>query len=103
MDRTPSQCKDGTFLPTWLPPVEDITAAQTAGRGIVYLLAMIFLFIGIAYLANTFMSAIEIITSIKKEIRLRNDRGEEEVMVVRIWNQTIAKLTIIHRSRWCLV
>jgi len=95
MDRTPSQCKDGTFLPTWLPPVEDITAAQTAGRGIVYLLAMIFLFIGIAYLANTFMSAIEIITSIKKEIRLRNDRGEEEVMVVRIWNQTIAKLTII--------
>jgi len=87
-------CEDGTFIPVW-EPTEGLSTEEMVGRGVVYILAMYFLFIGIAYLADIFMSAIEMITSTKKEVKIINERGEEEVVVVRIWNQTIANLSLI--------
>ena len=61
------ECTDGAFLPAWLP-LEDISTGQIVARGIVYILAMAYLFVGIAYLADIFMASIEMITSSKKEV-----------------------------------
>ena len=87
-------CTDGTFLSAWLP-LEGVSTGQLIGRGIVYILSMAYLFVGIAYLADLFMASIEMITSSKKEVTIKDDKGQEQTIVVRVWNQTVANLTLI--------
>ena len=88
------ECTDGTFLPAWLP-LEDVSTGEVVGRGIVYILAMAYLFVGIAYLADIFMASIEMITSSKKEVVIKDENNIEQTVVVRVWNQTVANLTLI--------
>ncbi|CAF5197902.1 unnamed protein product, partial [Rotaria sp. Silwood1] len=52
-------------------------------RAIVYLLALIYLFIGVAIISDRFMASIEVITSQKREIRkkklmIQNYNGNDE-------------------------
>jgi solute carrier family 8 (sodium/calcium exchanger) len=56
---------------------------------------MYYLFLGIAYLADLFMASVEMITSTKKEVIIKDDKGQDQTIVVRIWNQTVANLTLI--------
>ncbi|CAH2094793.1 unnamed protein product [Euphydryas editha] len=87
------QCSDGLVLPAWLP-LEDVPTLHIAFRGLVYFLALMYLFIGVSIVSDRFMAAIEVITSREKEVRVRRN-GSEQIIVVRVWNETVANLTLM--------
>lgn len=41
------------------------------------------------------MSAIEVITSQEREIKLRRITGEQYTVLLRIWNETVSNLTLM--------
>lgn len=63
------ECRDGMVLPAWLP-IQNISALDKAGRAIVYMLALFYLFLGVSIIADRFMAAIEVITSTEKEVTI---------------------------------
>lgn len=65
-------------------------------RGFLYLLAMAYVFLGIAVASDIFMNSIEVMTS-KKRTVLRYDaqKGEAHEVKVLIWNETVANLTLM--------
>uniref|UniRef100_F6V1Q0 Calx-beta domain-containing protein n=2 Tax=Ciona intestinalis TaxID=7719 RepID=F6V1Q0_CIOIN len=89
-------CQPGVILPLW-PPAEitHITTADTVGRAIVYLVALIYLFLGVSIIADRFMASIEVITSKEKVVVYRKPNGEEAKTTVRIWNETVSNLTLM--------
>uniref|UniRef100_A0A914QE82 Calx-beta domain-containing protein n=1 Tax=Panagrolaimus davidi TaxID=227884 RepID=A0A914QE82_9BILA len=64
-------------------------------RAFVYLLALGYLFFGVSIVADRFMSAIEVITSQEKVVKLRKPNGEEYTVLVRVWNETVSNLTLM--------
>ncbi|XP_063232109.1 sodium/calcium exchanger 3 isoform X4 [Bacillus rossius redtenbacheri] len=89
-----TRCQDGLLLPRWMPQ-ENLTVGDRIARGLVYFFAMIYLFIGVSIISDRFMAAIEVITSQEKEIRVKNKKGETQILVVRVWNETVANLTLM--------
>ncbi|XP_059048145.1 sodium/calcium exchanger 1 isoform X1 [Achroia grisella] len=87
------QCSDGLILPAWRP-LEDVPTADIALRGMVYFFSLLYLFIGVSIVSDRFMAAIEVITSREKEVRVRRN-GIEQIVVVRVWNETVANLTLM--------
>ncbi|KAJ8874355.1 hypothetical protein PR048_025203 [Dryococelus australis] len=87
-------CQDGLLLPCWMPQ-ENLTVGDRIARGLVYFSAMIYLFIGVSIISDRFMAAIEVITSQEKEIRVKTKKGETQILVVRVWNETVANLTLM--------
>ena len=65
-------------------------------RGVLYVIALLYLFMGIAIASDVFMSSIEVITSKKRKVvrwdEERQVRVEREVLV---WNETVANLTLM--------
>jgi solute carrier family 8 (sodium/calcium exchanger) len=66
-------------------------------RAVLYFIFLLYLFLGIAIIADIFMSAIETITSRKRKIRYPNpaEKDQYSVVEVRIWNDTVANLTLM--------
>jgi len=63
---------------------------------IAYLVALGYLFIGIAIISDIFMEAIEAITAQTKRIELWDKEGKTKLFVdVPIWNATVANLTLM--------
>ena len=65
-------------------------------RGGLYILALSFLFVGIAIASDVFMSSIEMITSKKRIVKFYD--AEAQIMQRRevlIWNETVANLTLM--------
>ena len=62
-----------------------------AVRGILYLVGLIWCFVGVAIIADVFMGAIERITSKERVLRLKN----KATVSVRVWNETVANLTLM--------
>ena len=92
----PRTCKDGTILYAWKPyDSSKLSRTETVGRATVYLIAMIYLFLGVSIIADRFMASIEVITSKEKEIVYKNKSGEKVVTTVRIWNETVSNLTLM--------
>ncbi|XP_055905967.1 sodium/calcium exchanger 1 isoform X2 [Eupeodes corollae] len=91
---TTLQCQDGLMLSVWMPQ-DNLTFSDRFGRGLVYALAMIYLFIGVSIVSDRFMAAIEVITSKEKEVIIKKPSGETQVIVVRVWNETVANLTLM--------
>lgn len=62
-----------------------------------YFLALLYLFLGIAIIADIFMCAIERITSKTKVVKVRVGTGEDDFdeVEVKIWNDTVANLTLM--------
>jgi len=60
-------CRPGIMLPTW-EPIDNISTMDRAARAFVYLLALVYLFLGVSIIADRFMSAIEVITSSERTI-----------------------------------
>ncbi|XP_013171102.1 PREDICTED: sodium/calcium exchanger 3 isoform X2 [Papilio xuthus] len=87
------RCSDGLVLPAW-KPLEDVPTLDIALRGLVYFFALLYLFIGVSIVSDRFMAAIEVITSREKEVRVRRN-GSEQIIVVRVWNETVANLTLM--------
>lgn len=87
-------CVDGMILPAWEPLI-DVPKGMVAFRGIVYIIVLIYLFVGVAILADKFMASIEMITSKKREVKMRDRDGKLQTVVVRVWNETVANLTLM--------
>lgn len=80
---------------SWLLfPAENLW--HEAVRGALYIVALLYLFMGIAIASDVFMSSIEVITSKKRKVvrwdEERQVRVEKEVLV---WNETVANLTLM--------
>ncbi|KAF8785173.1 Sodium/calcium exchanger 3 like protein [Argiope bruennichi] len=89
-----TQCKDGLLLPIWLPE-ENLSAGDIVARGIVYFVALAYLFVGVSIVADRFMASIEVITSKEKEVVIKKPNGETQSISVRIWNETVSNLTLM--------
>ncbi|KAI9562930.1 hypothetical protein GHT06_010386 [Daphnia sinensis] len=87
-------CSDGILLPAWLP-LQNVGTGTVAFRGLVYIASLIYLFVGVAILADKFMASIEMITSKKKEVKVKDANGKVQTVVVRVWNETVANLTLM--------
>nr|BAJ95058.1 predicted protein [Hordeum vulgare subsp. vulgare] len=92
--RTNCSTQDGLLIPLWRPQ-EGISTGDRIARAIVYLLALIYLFIGVAIISDRFMASIEVITSQKREIRKKNPDGTISITTVAIWNETVSNLTLM--------
>ena len=86
--------QDGLIIPLWRPQ-HGISTGDRISRAIVYLLALIYLFIGVAIISDRFMASIEVITSQKREIRKKNPDGTISITTVSIWNETVSNLTLM--------
>ncbi|XP_067128106.1 sodium/calcium exchanger Calx-like isoform X2 [Centruroides vittatus] len=85
-------CSDKGLL---LPLINEYTWSR-GSRAFLYLLGLIYCFLGVAIIADIFMCSIEKITSKTRKIVLStvNDT-EPEVLEVKIWNDTVANLTLM--------
>eukprot|EP00756_Hemistasia_phaeocysticola_P021101 Hpha_TRINITY_DN15757_c2_g11::TRINITY_DN15757_c2_g11_i1::g.37618::m.37618/K05849/SLC8A, NCX; solute carrier family 8 (sodium/calcium exchanger) len=71
-------------------------------RAFIYLICLLYLFLGVAIIADIFMSSIEKITAEKPQMLKRSDGSWEEqkdadgnVIMVKTWNETVANLTLL--------
>ncbi|XP_014088005.2 sodium/calcium exchanger Calx [Bactrocera oleae] len=87
-------CKDGLILRAWRP-LTGISQEERILRGIVYFLAMLYLFIGVAIVSDRFMEGIEVITSSERRLTVLNRHGQRETITVHVWNETVANLTLM--------
>eukprot|EP00892_Ulva_mutabilis_P009649 jgi/Ulvmu1/7056/UM033_0116.1 len=62
---------------------------------LVYGLALVWCFFGVAIISDIFMSAIEVITSAEKTVKRKNRHGVETEISVLVWNPTVANLTLM--------
>lgn len=53
------------------------------------------MFLGVSIIADRFMSAIEVITSQEREVKVKLSSGEQTEITVRIWNETVSNLTLM--------
>ncbi|XP_035894725.1 sodium/calcium exchanger 3 isoform X1 [Anopheles stephensi] len=89
-----TKCQDGLLLSVWQPE-DNLTTGDRIARGLVYFFSLLYLFIGVSIVSDRFMAAIEVITSKEKEVRVKKPGGEEQIVVVRVWNETVANLTLM--------
>eukprot|EP00929_Paragymnodinium_shiwhaense_P005696 TRINITY_DN10798_c0_g1_i1.p1 TRINITY_DN10798_c0_g1~~TRINITY_DN10798_c0_g1_i1.p1 ORF type:complete len:855 (-),score=202.74 TRINITY_DN10798_c0_g1_i1:365-2929(-) len=61
-------------------------------RGLLYTLALLYLFFGVSIVADKFVAAIETITSKKRRVR---QRYTGKYITVHVWNDTVANLTLL--------
>ncbi|XP_015037300.2 sodium/calcium exchanger 3 isoform X2 [Drosophila pseudoobscura] len=88
------ECSQGLVLPLWLPQ-KNISLGDRLIRGFVYFVILVYLFVGVSIIADRFMAAIEAITSIERTVVVRGPNNEKKTMSVRIWNETVANLTLM--------
>lgn len=89
-----ANCQPGLLLDVWLPQ-DHLTLGDRISRGSVYFIVLSYLFIGVSIVSDRFMAAIEVITSKEKEVKVRKPNGEVQIVVVRVWNETVANLTLM--------
>lgn len=88
------RCEQGLVVPLWTP-TDNLNLADIIFRGIFYFLFLLYLFIGVSIISDRFMAAIEVITSQEKELVVRRPGREPQIVVVRVWNETVANLTLM--------
>ncbi|XP_039495352.1 sodium/calcium exchanger 3 isoform X4 [Drosophila santomea] len=88
------ECNEGLVLPLWMPQ-RNISVGDRLVRGFVYFVLLIYLFVGVSIIADRFMAAIEAITSIERAVVVKGPNNTKQVMHVRIWNETVANLTLM--------
>ena len=87
-------CSEGLILPLWQPQ-KGISTGDRVGRAIVYFTAMIWMFSGVSIASDRFMGSIEMITSSEKEVTVKKPNGETQIIIVQVWNETVANLTLM--------
>ncbi|KAI6199249.1 hypothetical protein M3Y96_00606600 [Aphelenchoides besseyi] len=87
------QCVDGLLLSTWKPL--NVPLSTRLVRAAVYMIAMCYLFFGVSIVSDRFMAAIEVITSQEKAVEITKVNGQKTTVLVRVWNETIANLTLM--------
>merc|ERR1711871_521018 len=81
------QCSGDIILGKYIPGEQDWSVYV---RSILYMLGLGYLFLGVAISADTFMAAIEVITSQTTPVMV----GDQEIEV-EVWNSTVANLTLM--------
>ncbi|KAG7200170.1 hypothetical protein KM043_000605 [Ampulex compressa] len=89
-----ARCEPGLVIPIWRPG-ENLYLTDIIFRGLVYFFLLLYLFIGVSIISDRFMAAIEVITSKEKELVVRRPGREPQIVVVRVWNETVANLTLM--------
>lgn len=89
-----TKCVQGLMLPVWMPQ-DNLSFGEKFKRGFVYFCMLAYLFIGVSIVSDRFMAAIEVITSKEKEVTVRKPDGSTQIVVVRVWNETVANLTLM--------
>ncbi|KAL6424459.1 hypothetical protein ACFW04_009901 [Cataglyphis niger] len=89
-----ARCEPGLVIPVWQPE-ENLHLMDIIFRGLVYFFLMLYLFIGVSIISDRFMAAIEVITSKEKELVVRRHGREPQIVIVRVWNETVANLTLM--------
>lgn len=87
-------CDDGLVIPCWRP-LRNVHFGMKFLRGSIYFITLLYLFIGVSIISDRFMAAIEVITSQEKELTVHKKGGERQIVVVRVWNETVANLTLM--------
>merc|ERR1719430_2991428 len=83
------------MIPLW-PGTDNMSLGARFGRGLLYAVLMIYLFIGVAIASDKFMESIEMITAQEKEVSVKDRRtGKTQVIIVKVWNETVANLTLM--------
>jgi hypothetical protein len=96
-DGTPQgvNCGDGLIIPIWRPYTK-LTGGDRFGRGLLYILFMVYLFIGVSIVSDRFMESIEMITAQEKEVTVKDPKsGKNQVIIVKVWNETVANLSLM--------
>jgi len=95
VEATGINCDDGLIIPIW-PGHDEMSMGDRFGRGLLYIALMIYLFIGVAIASDKFMESIEMITAQEKELAIKDAKtGKTQVVVVKVWNETVANLTLM--------
>ena len=88
-------CDDGLVVPIWRP-FDNLSGGDRMCRGLLYILIMIYLFIGVSIVSDRFMESIEMITAQEKEVTIKDRKtGKSQIIVVKVWNETVANLTLM--------
>jgi len=84
-----------TFLSCspFFPPGFGLKSNRTLGT--IYILLIIYIFIGIMIISDIFMEAIEEITSQQRTVQTEDDMGHIVPVKVNVWNPTVANLTLM--------
>lgn len=82
-----AQCHDGLLL-----PFLDETGWRWEVRGVLYLVAMMYLFLGVAIITDIFMAAIESITSKTRKVFMAKERAKK--VSGRSWRRVIEALWV---------
>ena len=53
------------------------------------------MFLGVAIIADRFMSSIEVITAKEREVTVVKPSGETVTLHVKIWNETVSNLSLM--------
>merc|ERR1719156_77482 len=61
-------------------------------RVVLYLLGLLWCFMGVGIVSDVFMGAIEAVTSKKKRAKVK---GTNRYITVKVWNDTVANLTLM--------
>lgn len=88
------KCSEGLVVPLWQPQ-DQLSMGVRTGRAIVYFVAMFWMFIGVSIASDRFMGSIEMITSSEKEVKVKKPNGETQIIIVQVWNETVANLTLM--------
>jgi len=88
-------CNDTVVCGSWLLlPAENLWSKEI--RGFLYLIAMIWIFVGIAIASDIFMMSIEVITAKKRTVVVWDAEKQQKVeRQVLVWNETVANLTLM--------
>lgn len=78
-------------------PIFDESTWSDGGRAFLYLMTLLWCFMGVSIGADLFMCAIETITSKTKRIKVATvgDSNSFEEVEIRVWNNTVANLTLM--------
>lgn len=64
-------------------------------NAVLYVICLIFIFIGVSIISDNFMDSITVITSAKRVASLRDANGNILNKEVDVWNATVANLTLM--------
>jgi len=88
-------CGDGLIIPIW-KPYNNLSGGDRFGRGLLYILLMVYLFIGVSIVSDRFMESIEMITAQEKEVTVKDPKtGKSQIIIVKVWNETVANLSLM--------
>ncbi len=88
------QCNPGLLFPVW-EPTTNLALGDIIARGVIYFVALVYMFVGVSIVADKFMAAIEVITSQERQVIIKKPNSEPQIISVRIWNETVSNLTLM--------